>query len=229
MKINMNIERLVANALQPQALNPNFKGINTEAALPVSSQTLQSLSKKRTFIDAIIIAQIAQSFFQKAILISSELKSIASEAIVSGNMKERELTDILTGARSTLNELQEAPQIAANLNYMTIYQYTGIKIDIPDITKELNSLDIFAKELSAGTIPNLKSIDRIKDSLTTKISALNSYYNQFIEELDLSSRLNSAMKNADLIANTINRIINSPQDALNSQGNISHELAKSLL
>ncbi len=236
MKINTNIENHTAGMIQRQYKGTDMKNIKADSIQEKALQNVQNLTKKKTHFDAIIITQIAQSFFQKAIVLSSRLGNIVSEALTSGKIKGDELTDALTGIRSSINEVQDgfaSQSVYAAQNSAAIYQYTGIQPDIPEINTEFDALNEIANGISSGRMPDLKKIDRITDSLTNKASEVDNLFNQFARSLPFTvNGLNSAAsaeKSAGLAQDTVSLINKYPQAALQSQGNINFESVKNLL
>jgi hypothetical protein len=242
MKINPNIEnstaesRSLAGRVQSQEAEITAKNFKTVSIQEITSQTAQNFSKKKTYYDVIVITQIAHSFFQKALLLSSSLGKVVSDALTSGKIKQGELSEALTGIRSSLNEIQDeiAPQSSsAPQNYAAVYQFTGVHPDIPHINTEVNSLGEIVNGLMSGNMPDLKRIDRITDSLSNKASNIENLLNQFVMDLQFPvKRLDSnltAEKSSGLITDTVNLISSYPQAALQSQGNINSEAVKNLI
>jgi hypothetical protein len=230
MKINMNIDGLASGKVRAQTSNMSSKDISkTDLTRENSSATLQNLSQKRTFVDAIIITQIAQDFFQKALLISSKLKSLASEALTSGKIKEPELNDTLKDI-SSLNKIQDGFAAASTVQNNANLSHIGVITQVPQIKEDINSLNEFADDLSAGNV-NLKKIDRINENLTNKAFATDTSFNQLINKLSVPESVvaDSVVKYPELSQNTVNQIAKYPQAALKSQGNINYESVKHLL
>jgi hypothetical protein len=236
MKIDTNIENLNTGRVHRQSPEHIQKELKSDTVQEKVSQSAENLAKKRTNYDAIIITQIAQSFFQKAVLLSSTLGNVVSEALTSGKIKQAELSDALSEIRSSLNEiggLSSKSSASAPQNFASVYQYTGMQIDIPQINTEINEVNQMAGNLSSGVLPDLKKIDRITDSLSSKASAVDNLFRKFagslpINEKGLSSKL-SLEKGTELLNNTADLIGKNPKSALYSQGNINHETVKNLL
>jgi hypothetical protein len=239
MKINTNIEGIIAGKMNAQTAGTNTKESNkADVMREKPSQTLQNLSQKRTLVDAVIITQIAQDFFQKAVLISSKLKSLASDAINSGKIKGPELNDTLKDI-SSLNKIQDGFAATITVQSDTNLNRVGVISEMPQIqtmqTKEdINSLNEFANDLSSGNV-NLKKIDRINENLTNKASAADRSFNQLISKFPIPDNIvktnggSSVVKYSEVAQNTVSQIEKYPQAALKSQGNINFEVVKNLL
>lgn len=227
MKININLESLAAGKVQTQNANTNPKDINkTEIISDKSIETPQNFSKNRTLVDAVIINQIAQDFFQKAVIISSKLKSIATDAITYGKIKEPELNDTLKDI-SALNNIQEGFSTVVRAQNSTNMNRIGVITETPQIN-EVNSLKEFANTISSGNV-EVKMIDRINEDLTKKASDVDNLYNQLISQLPDAGRGSSAVKFPELAQGTAGQITEYPQAALKSQGNINIDIVKNLL
>ncbi len=235
MKINTNIDGpSSAGNIKTQTASTNSKDISKADIIPEkSSQTLQNLSQKRTLVDAVIINQIAQDFFQKAVLISSKLKSLASEAFTTGKLKEPELNDTLKDI-SSLNKIQEGFTSTRTVVHNANLNHVGVITEVPKFqTKEdIKSLEEFANDLSSGNV-NLKKIDRINENLTNKASAVDNSFNQLVNELSfqgsIAAKNSSVIKYPELAQDTVSQIAKYPQTALKSQGNLNYEVVKNLL
>jgi hypothetical protein len=236
MKINTNIEGITAGKMNAQTANTNTKDIiKTDLMHEQPSPTLQNLSQKRTLVDAVIITQIAQDFFQKAVLISSKLKSLAHDAINSGKIKGPELNDTLKDI-SSLNKIQDGFAATSAVQNNTNLNRVGVITEVPQIQikEDINSLNEFANDLTTGNV-NLKKIDRINENLTNKASAADRSFNQLISKLPIPDNIvktnggSSVVEYSEVTQNTVSQIAEYPQAALKSQGNINHEVVKNLL
>jgi hypothetical protein len=231
MKININIDAVSSGKISGQSINTGPKNIEKpDLSREKSSATLQNLAQKKTFVDAVIITQIAQDFFQKAILISSKLKSLASEALTTGKLKEHELNDTLKDI-STLNNIQDGFTAVSSVQNNANLNRVGVINQVPQIQMDdINSLRQFANELSSRNI-DLKKIDRISENLTNKASAADKSFKQLISKLSVhgSMTAESVVKYPELSQNTVSQIAKYPENAIKSQGNINYEAVKNLL
>ncbi|MFH0977135.1 MAG: hypothetical protein V1874_15240 [Spirochaetota bacterium] len=231
MKINMNLDRLGSEAAPVKPARTDQKANNDiNLAGENLSQAPDNLLKKRIDIDAIIVTQIAQGFFQKAVVISSKLKSLAADALATGKIKTAELNDTLKDI-SSLNKIQEgvsSPQSFSFRNNLNISQ-AGVTFDFVKTKEDLNALKEFAEDISSKTI-NLKKIDRINDSLINKADTVDNLSGQLINKFTESgNRISSVNNYSEHVQDTVGLILNYPQTALKSQGNISHNIAKNFL
>ncbi len=235
MKVEINIARIPVNIATSRSVNPNKNETNHKTSNPPkSTNSTEALQKKRALIEAVVLTQIAQSFFQKAILVSTRLKEIALQGITSGKMNSTEIASALSGIRSSLKDIMEGFESEVSLpvqDFIKIYQFTSVKTDIPEINKELNLLSSITGNLSnAVESSGLKRIDRINSSLINKESALIDSYKQLIDGNIESGRFES-FTNADfpkLSANISDHIVKHPESSLGIQGNLNYKTAKRL-
>ncbi len=232
MKINMNIDTAASGKTQNQTISAGPRNTGkTEFSHERSSAVLHNISQKKTFIDAVIIAQIAQDFFQKALLISSKLKNLASEALTTGKIKEPELNDTLTNI-SALNNIRDGFTAASAVQNNANTSRVGIIAQVPQLQmkEDVNSLKEFANDLSTGNI-DLKKIDSINENLTNKASAADNSFNQLIDKLSVPENLiaDSDVKYPELGQYTASQIAKYPENAIKSQGNINYEAVKNLI
>jgi hypothetical protein len=241
MKINTNIEnrpienRPAAGRTQ-HAAEITTTDSKTGSIHEKASQIAENISKKRTHFDAIVITQIAQSFFQKALLVSSSLGKVVSDALTSGEIKQGELTAALSGIRSSMSEIQGGITPNASnppQNFAALFQYTGVQPHIPQIDTEVNELDKIINGMSSGTMPDLKTVDRITNSLTNKTSAIDNALSGFFSNLQFTATgLNAGLsaENSTAIVKSTETLISSyPLPALQAQGNINLEAVKNLI
>lgn len=66
-----------------------------------------NLSAKRTQLDALIIAQVSKNVLDKALVISSRLKSIASAAFLTGRIDNEEVMTQLSHIQGTMSQYGE--------------------------------------------------------------------------------------------------------------------------
>ena len=161
MKIDMSFERLCTGKVQQESISPKIK--NNKIAENDNSQQTQNFSRSKAIVDAVVINQIAQSFFQKAIMISSRLKSIASEAQTGGNIKNEELNVTLNSINSSLNEIQEQASGPVGHAQDNIMLHTGVTVSVPQINDEVKAMKNFSGDILSGRVDliNKPSLDPI--------------------------------------------------------------------
>lgn len=235
MKININNingGKINAGNFQPSPVTSNTNDINTpEQTQGTIAQSVQNLSKSRAVIDALIVSQMAGSFLNDAIRISTRLKNLASEAITTGKIRGAELTEALAGIKSSLKEIQKGFTIPPA--YQVPVNIAGVKVELPQIKidEDINLLNKFADDTSSGGI-NLKKIDRINESLINKSSILYNTIRQLTDALSVPGntlQISSGEKYTSMVKDVAGEIIKNPQAALKSQWNINSELVKNLL
>lgn len=231
MKIDINNETINAGRIRSQDVNASKNSRKSGPARTSTSQELQNISSKRTYIDAIVVSQMAQNFFQTAILISSRLKNIANEAILSGNMDQEKLGEALTGINVSLSELQKKePTVSSAVQqYITKPGLPGMAINFSEVRDNITSLNEASSEVYTGK-PDLKRIDRIKDNFFNNISKINDFINSFSVEFNLQGIQNTEEDvSGDLLNRTSRLVTDNPLNALNYQGHIIHNAVASLI
>ncbi|MCP4761358.1 MAG: hypothetical protein GY870_06225 [archaeon] len=241
MRIEMNIEGVIPAKKQDETPSPElrrFPGketITDNTYLKQSNPIIQNQSHARSLIDAMVISQMAQSLVHKAIQISSRLKNVAMEAITSGKTKGDELRIALSETRNSFNKMNES-FIPAVTDFSTAYspevqQGKRITIELPQLKKEVDLLNEFENELSSGIKPDLNKIEIISNSLQEKTSSIDTTINQLgislgTENKDYNESFNTDYP--DLVKKMKSQILEIPDNAFISQGNLNPEMAKSL-
>ncbi|MBN2039112.1 MAG: hypothetical protein JW864_03665 [Spirochaetes bacterium] len=190
MKIDINNEIIITGGVKRHNLNKPVKdSAGTKAAGNIPVQDVQNISNSKAYIDAVAISQMAWSFFQTAYLISSSLRKIANDAVLTGSIDQDELNKAMTGINASLSGLQEEGPAVLNAlqqNNISAFGFTRADIDVPEAAADLVSLEEAASVLSAGEKPDLKRIDRINDNFFNNGSKLNDFVNSFSAGFSLS-------------------------------------------
>ncbi len=229
MKINLGINEPV-NTGKSRSSGSDIRTNNTgQKDTSKFSGQVQDIPSKAS-INAIIISRIAQDFFNKALLITTRLKSLASDAAATGKMNNAEVTDALNEVKNSLAGIQKeyspASQVIDGNSFVD--QYTGTEISTR-IKTGLDALNELAENVNAGRLPDSKNIGSTEKIIADNESAVKKIYERQIGFSHLTRTENEREDYAKISANTMDMIINNHQQALVSQGNISHDAARGLL
>lgn len=183
--------------------------------------------KERQLIDALSIAQIAQSLIMKAITISSRLRNISHEAIITAKIDtqefDRAISEINTSLRG-INNIYTSPVLRAYSDITNEDTTVNAHSILPNIRNEIDSLFNLTSKPGIPDKNAIEKIDGIIGSLQKKsekiatpplaekkpiIFARSNYDN---------SRNDQVSEN--IIKKVSGQIINNPQRALAAQGNI---------
>jgi hypothetical protein len=182
----------------------------------------------RNLIDAISISLVAQSLIQKAITVSSRLRNISQEALITGKMDTQEyeisLSDINTSLRE-IDNIYTSPILRAYSDIRTgVTSRVNVNNKLPDIR---NEIDFLINLTSKGGIlekNNIEKIDRTINSLKeviekTDIPPFMEMGKIPFELTDYENSMN-ARESQKTIKKVGSQIINNPEMALVAQGNI---------
>ena len=225
MKIDIDINR---SAFGPAKL-PKVKPFSSAGTPSVTdskhvNSKIQGLARDRGAIDALIIAQMAREFMQKAIVISSRLQGVAMEAMASGKMNAGEFGETLSSINDSLRKMDSgfAPSIASLGSESSV---ESVK-DIPDIRPDVKAMKEFAVDLDAGRVKDSHNINRITESLERKESEMP----EIVKKLgdSLSQLFGNAVSGRDMelpvfAERTAGQILENPDAAFAAQGNLNHE------
>ena len=192
---------------------------NRAANLELQQGISNRLTMDRSLADALNIAQVSTSIVQKAMVVSSRLRNIAAEAVISGRVDTAALQETVSQIPADLDRFGEAVQGPPRT-----FSNSGAAVDVTDVMKDLAGM---AENLGRGTIPAEEAFDRLDGTLKTR----------GIELAELSRVLESEIAPSgavfrdytpDLPRQTGEAIIGNPNQALIAQGNIIPETASAL-
>ncbi|MCP4130287.1 MAG: hypothetical protein GY754_04835 [bacterium] len=197
---------------------------NTQKKAPVNTDLAQSVrtraTREKTLGDALSIAQMSQAVIQRAIVISSRLRSIAAEAMTTGRIDTAELELATSDIRSSMGDQQQ--EVAAP---------PPKTVAIPAAAPEINNMQQVAEEMTAGRNPGPERLEGLIEALGNKSAALGGTIGQI---KDTMGELVSAYPEGGgdipgIVSGTANAISGQPGSALLAQGNISHDTAKQVV
>lgn len=221
----------IDRASRPGTINRE-PAIPRPAAVPAgtrsSSPVLNRAGFERALGDAFSIAQMSQNIIQRAMTISSQLKSIAANAIASGRINTQELAATLSEMRSALGRYGE--QVAAPPQ---INAPSSVKIpEIPDISAEMKSLREISTGFQEGHFDRVSAIDgvigRLGDKLAASVAAGDAIAG-LMKGTGYTGRLEQPVPPDALAARVTEKIVSNPGTALAAQGNINYTTADRLM
>ncbi len=228
MKIRTDVnDVLIAHQSQSRGLNVQkpLKQQNNNVVTksqPYNQSLADKLRLERSIGDALSIAHISQNLIQKAILVSSRLQGITSQAINTGKMNNNEVSSVLSDINATISNYGE--QVIQPVQTRPIQQIDAVA-GLPDIRNDLTDLKKVAENVNnSNNVAGLNTVQKTAADLNDKLEITRdiqiNIQKAFVKQLDRSipenslNELNSAAKTADLI-------VSNPMQALKSQGNIN--------
>ncbi len=208
--------------------NPDKRGYS--ARNPDSHSIIARTShirKERQLIDALSIAQIAQSLILKAITISSRLRNISHEAIITAKIDTQEFDSAISEINASLrgiNNIYTSPVLRAYSDITNEDTTANAHSVLPNIR---NEMDLLLDLTSKPGIPDKNAIEKIDGIIgslqkkSEKIAVLSLAENK--PSISAPSKYDNS-RNAQVSQNTVKKvssqIISNPERALAAQGNI---------
>jgi hypothetical protein len=207
-------------------------GNRVEAKIPAADRAAGNLTPKtlvsrlgieRSLGDALSIAQMSQSVIERALAISSRLKSIAAGAMVTGKINAPELDQAFNEIKSALGGYGEQPYSPAR-----IQTQPSVKIvELPDINPDIKSLRDAAKGLQEGNYPRAESMESLRRSLNEKLSSFRASEEKITEMMRETASgyvRNNRIQSGELTSRVSAGILANPELALTAQGNINNRV-----
>ncbi len=181
-------------------------------------KTENLLQRERSYNNALSVAQMSQNLVQKAINISHRLRSIAAEAMISGNLNRDELTTAISEIRSSITQNSTVDAV--------VQPATLPQPDVPDAGKELQFLQTAAESMSGGDIPPPEAFDTTIAGLEAKSRTISTTELDILQSLSASTRRASYdISPAQQVDGIHTVIANNPASALSAQGNVDRNFA----
>jgi len=232
MKIRTDVEQILQNRppvtfVKTQQNIINSQPMQTAVARTMDQPVMDRLNMERALNDSLNIAQISQSLLQKAMLVSSRLRSIAVQSIISGRTDDNELRSAMAEIQTSMKqygEIVSSPQVNA----------TGANRipQIPQVRGDIDQVLAAAGQFENGTIPEATVITDIQGQLSERlnqtgqaVSRIQGQLRYVMESYPLPGNFNTAVT----IPATADLITKNPASALGAQGSIGRETAVRLL
>jgi hypothetical protein len=183
---------------------------------------------ERALGDAFSIAQMSQNIIQRAMTISSQLKSIAASAIASGRINTQELATTLSELRTAFGRYGE--QVAAPAQ---MAPPASVKLPaMPDISDEIKSLREISAGFQDGRFDRIAAIEGVTGRLGAKLAdsvAAGDAIAGLMKGSGVAGPLEHPAQPGDLVTRVREKIASNPGNALAAQGNINYAAADRLM
>lgn len=232
MKINSDFNGIIPQQVKTgtttQKQAPVNPGTVTVTGNPgIAADTFSAMNMERSYMEALSIAQMSQSIIQKAMTISTRLRSIVSEAFTTGRINTDELKSSLTQIDSTIQEYGEKVVMPAAVN-----RNSAAIPHTAETAESLKQLKNTALELqNRGTVQadKLASIDKsLEEGKNRTMAAVKGFQESLNYHLGQypAGGVRELQKSGERIMELIGT---NPINAMKTQGNISHTKAVSLI
>ncbi|MDY6933216.1 MAG: hypothetical protein SVZ03_03220 [Spirochaetota bacterium] len=237
MKINADVYEVLYGRRGAGVAPPDKRVANSNRITPQIHESVSTnASRGRELIDAFIIANMAQVFINKALEISSRLRNIASEAITGGKIEYTEFSEVMSSIKISLSEMNEGMVNTVDLANVENRGIGNGDEDIinslPPIKSEIDKLNILSSELESGGRPELNRIDILSDNLSNKAilveNLLSNARNTIIDPMS-NYYYNPNTDYSKSLGQIGRELIENPNIAIRTQGNVNPEMLRSLL
>jgi hypothetical protein len=210
--------KLQGQVKTPVARDQN-RTVQSSQDLKLQQTMLNRLQRERALGDALSVAQMSRSLIQKAIIISSQLRSIASQALTPGGIDQNELNQVVSTIDSSMQQFGEI--ILPPVTIQTV------NIDIPVPIENLDQMREYSVGL--GDTSDLFPLDKIDNDLLVKQNIAD----KSIELLTTDMRgivppETKSINENDILAIS-QKVIFNPQQSLSVQGNLQQDIIGQLL
>jgi hypothetical protein len=187
---------------------------------PQIAQSIASrLSVEKSLGEALSIAQASQSLLQKAMIISSQLRSMATQAAVTGRVNASELGMALSDINSSLSSYNGGVVGPVST---PLSQGSDLP-SLPGIENEIATVGSLARTMQGGQSVSAATFDGLMDSLAGKSADYEAFITAASQKLanlgeSYSLQAGAPVKNLEPLSNLL---VNNPSLALSAQGNVS--------
>lgn len=237
MKINTDVTEIIRGRFRQTSIIPSPRPVAGEGQRIVSLQGNTAariaghLSREKSLGDALAIAQTARSLIQKAMVLSSQLRNIAAEAMVTGKTDYRELNTTMSEIRGSLMASEAGGDIAVINPVIAGGGQASRKIPLP--SKELLDLNRIGSEMERGIPVRGDVLKPLEAALERKRESADKVLASLIEPaqemIGLYSREGGNINAGTTLRNLVNEIPARDASAIRVQGNILHERARHLI
>jgi len=232
MKIRTDVNDILSQrAYVPSSRSQSAPVIRNTAPQQVdlrqSRGLTERLNNERSLNDALNIAIMSQSIIQKAMLVTSRLRSIAAEAMNGGRVNAGEV-------QTALADIQAAMQLHGE-RITPPPQMSSIHTDIakiPAVSGDAEAVADIAQGMQKGNIPDPETFHGLLERLNARSGEMNTA----IQALQSSISSNASrypylgsFNPLRAVPETSASIVSNPQTALSVQGNISRDNAGRIL
>ena len=197
----------------------------------IDSQLLQSISSRinseKSLNEALSIAQASQTLLQKAMVVSSQLRNIASQAVVNGRVNSAELDVVLSDINAAFSDynggltgpvrafLDAGPEAPA----------------LPGIDNDIEAVRSIAVSLQEGRVPDMPYIDQTMQDISGKFERYTASIDQYTRLLRSDRAMREVFSSDVSGSQAMNSaiIVNNPETSLMAQGNLTHDGVQKVL
>ena len=200
----------------------DIRSINVSDAKLAQDFTAK-MQRDKSMIDALAIAQSSRDLVQKALNVSSRLMSLASEAMVTGQVNIGELAGQVSSLNGSMGNYGERVSVPVERNSIPV---DDVQVKMRESFEQLNYK---AAEMMSGRVVDRKEFEPIQTNLKSAASGIDARINTLSAELGVPKGIETS--NVDysrLNRNTTGLVVNNPAAALRVQGNISYDMAGKL-
>jgi hypothetical protein len=169
MKITTDLSQVLST--RPQAQIPRSPQIASarqqeQMQVRIDQSITDRLTMERSLNDAMSITQMSHTLLQKAMVVSSRLRSVAEQTIVSGRTDSGELQTAMAeiqGAMQQYGERIAAPAVQAQEGVQRVIAAAGAyQAGTAPGTQELNAID---RQLSGGLAETGRTVEQLQERL----------------------------------------------------------------
>lgn len=244
MKITTDVGEFIPGKIRRSSDQPLIRNPRISAAPPDNKRNLASASLllsarpgERSFSDALNIAQMAQSFINRALEISSRLRNMAMSALASGKVSYEEISLAVSEMKSSMERVGNTTAIPILPTPMSrgINEEFGRETRqyLRDTVTDMERLAGEARRYQAGEKPDTASIDEIARNLESRSATLTQVIQLVGREMSGLFRGDDAGNQGSdylrLASQASGYIRKNPVNALLAQGNINPGVISPLL
>ncbi|PKL41331.1 MAG: hypothetical protein CVV44_01465 [Spirochaetae bacterium HGW-Spirochaetae-1] len=194
----------------------------------VQQSILARLAMERSMGDALSIAQVSQSLIQKAIIISAQLRNIASQAMIEGKIDQAALSQAVSEIPGDVQ--REEPAVAAQLQ--RVINIPAAEMGRINAAGEIEEMRKIGEAMTLGTIPSVVGFDALDGRLQGKSRGAGEIISKLQEMMgktlaEYPSGTEGVM--TPVSARTAQNIVEYPKTALIAQGNLAREAVNTIL
>jgi len=172
-------------------------------------------------IDALTIAQSSRALIQKAMDISARMRTIAYQAMTTGNVNMQELGMEIAGIQGTMQTYGEIISVPVS--------NSPGRGALPDnFTRQLADMGVAADQLVAGNRVDPETFSQISSTLSAFSADNNKKISEIASGMGLSEKHKAAMNNEVDASRAAELLVTNPEMSLTVQGNINPEVVKVL-
>ncbi len=202
-----------------QRSNKDSHIINVSDA-KIAQDVVLKMQREKSLVDALAIAQSSRELVQKALNISSRLMSLASEAMITGRVNIEEVSTQMSSINTSMSGYGERVSIPIE----------GATPPVNDAQVKINESFTRLKEKTGDLISGKPVQENEFEPIMANLKVIATEYDvkikKYSEELGSVKKIpNFNFDYAGLNKNTAALIQGNPSKALETQGNISYDMA----